>query len=82
MAQVAGVSSRHFMRAFRESTGQIPLRVVYSLRPERAKELLLDSRRTAAEVTLDCGFSHAQHFSTAFKKATGVTPSDFRAATR
>ncbi|WP_429404286.1 AraC family transcriptional regulator [Paraburkholderia sp. MM5482-R1] len=28
-------------------------------------------------------FSHAQHFSTAFKKATGVTPSDFRrAATR
>jgi AraC family transcriptional regulator len=83
LAQVAGVSSRHFMRAFRESTGQTPLRVVYSLRLERAKEFLLDPRRTATEVALDCGFSHAQHFSTAFKKATGVTPSDFRrAATR
>jgi AraC family transcriptional regulator len=56
---------------------------VYSLRRERAKEFLLDSRRTATEVALDCGFSHAQHFSTAFKKATGVTSSDFRrAATR
>lgn len=83
LAQVAGVSPRHFMRAFRESTGQTPLRFVYSLRLERAKAFLLDTRRTATEVALDCGFSHAQHFSTAFKKATGVTPSDFRrAATR
>lgn len=83
LAQVAGVSPRHFMRAFRESTGQTPLRFVYSLRLARAKEFLLDPRRTATEVALDCGYSHAQHFSAAFKKATGVTPSDFRrAATR
>ncbi len=80
LAQVAGVSPRHFMRAFRESTGQTPLRFVYSLRLERAKEFLSDPRRTATEVALDCGFSHAQHFSTAFKKATGMTPSDFRRA--
>jgi len=80
LAQVAGVSRRHFMRAFRESTGQTPLRFVYGLRLERAKEFLLDPRRTATEVAMDCGFSHAQHFSTAFKKATGVTPSDFRRA--
>ena len=80
LAQVAGVSPRHFIRAFRESSGQTPLRFVYGLRLERAKEFLLDSRRTATEVALDCGFSHAQHFSTAFKKATGLTPSDFRRA--
>lgn len=83
LAQVAGVSPRHFIRAFRESTGQTPLRFVYALRLERAKELLLDPRRTATDVALDCGFSHAQHFSSAFKRAIGVTPSDFRrAATR
>jgi len=80
LAKVAGVSSRHFIRAFRESAGQTPLRYVYDLRLERAKEFLLNSRRTATEVALDCGFSHAQHFSTAFKKATGLTPSDFRKA--
>lgn len=80
LAKVAGVSPRHFIRAFRESAGQTPLRYVYDLRLERAKEFLLDPRRTATEVALDCGFSHAQHFSTAFKKATGVTPSDFRRA--
>jgi len=80
LAKVAGVSSRHFIRAFRESAGQTPLRYVYDLRLERAKEFLLDSRRTATEVALNCGFSHAQHFSTAFKKATGLTPSDFRRA--
>ena len=81
LAQVAGVCPRHFIRAFRESAGQTPLRFVYGLRLQRAKEFLLDPRRTATEVALDCGFSHAQHFSTAFKKATGVTPSDFRRAT-
>jgi AraC family transcriptional regulator len=80
LAQVAGVSPRHFIRAFQESAGQTPLRFVHRLRVERAKRFLLDSHRTATEVALDCGFSHAQHFSTAFKKATGVTPSDFRNA--
>ncbi|MDP9968153.1 AraC family transcriptional regulator [Variovorax beijingensis] len=80
LARVAGVSPRHFIRAFRESSGQTPLRFVYSLRLERAKEFLLDPRRTATEIALDCGFSHAQHFSTAFKQATGMTPSEFRRA--
>jgi AraC family transcriptional regulator len=80
LAQVAGVSPRHFIRAFQESAGQTPLRFVHRLRVERAKQFLLDPRRTATEVALDCGFSHAQHFSTAFKKATGVTPSAFRRA--
>jgi len=83
LAQVAGVSPRHFIRAFHESVGLTPIRFVYGRRLERAKEFLLDPGRTATEVALDCGFSHAQHFSTAFKKATGFTPSDFRrAATR
>ena len=80
LAQVAGVSPRHFIRAFQESAGQTPLRFVHTLRVERAKQLLTDPRRTATDVALDCGFSHAQHFSNAFKKATGVTPSDFRKA--
>jgi AraC family transcriptional regulator len=80
LAQVAGISPRHFMRAFRESTGQTPLRFIYSLRLNQAKLFLLDPSRTTTEVALDCGFSHAQHFCTAFKKATGVTPSDFRKA--
>jgi AraC family transcriptional regulator len=80
LARVAGVSPRHFMRTFQESVGQTPLRFVHRLRVERAKQFLLDSHRTATEVALNCGFSHAQHFSTAFKKATGMTPSDFRNA--
>jgi AraC family transcriptional regulator len=80
LAEIAGVSPRHFMRAFRQSSGQTPLRFVYGLRLERAKEFLLNPRRTATEVALECGFSDAQHFSNAFKKAIGLTPSDFRRA--
>ncbi|MDM0086724.1 AraC family transcriptional regulator [Variovorax sp. J2P1-31] len=78
LAEVAGVSPRHFLRAFQQSTGSTPLRFIQKLRIEKAKELLSRAQASATEIALDCGFSHAQHFSTAFKKATGETPSSYR----
>lgn len=78
LAEVAGVSPRHFLRAFQQSTGSTPLRFIQNLRIEKAKELLSRAQASATEIALDCGFSHAQHFSTAFKKATGETPSNYR----
>lgn len=78
LAEVAGVSPRHFLRAFQQSTGSTPLRFIQNLRIEKAKELLSRAQASATEIALDCGFSHAQHFSTAFKKATGETPSGYR----
>lgn len=78
LAEVAGVSPRHFLRAFQQSTGSTPLRFIQKLRIEKAKELLSRAQTSATEIALDCGFSHAQHFSTAFKKATGETPSSYR----
>ncbi|CAG2160963.1 helix-turn-helix domain-containing protein [Cupriavidus numazuensis] len=81
LAHIAGISPRHFIRSFQESVGQTPLRFINGLRVEQAKQLLVDRDKTTTEVAQDCGFSHAQHFSTAFKKATGVTPSEFRRAT-
>lgn len=81
LAEVAGVSPRHFIRTFQESTGLTPLRFVQEQRIAKAKQLLAEARRSATDIALECGFSHAQHFSTAFKNATGVTPSTFRRST-
>jgi AraC family transcriptional regulator len=80
LSRVAGLSRRHFVRAFGESVGNTPLGYVRTLRIEEAKRRLSQGSQSITEVALDCGFSHAQHFATAFRRATGLTPSAFRRA--
>jgi AraC family transcriptional regulator len=53
---------------------------VITKRIEKAKTLLGCCKQSVTEVGLAVGFSHSQHFATKFKKHTGLTPSDFRAA--
>jgi AraC family transcriptional regulator len=78
LCRVAGLSKRHFLRAFRESLGTTPHRHVLNLRIEQAKRRLLGSDDDLTAIALTSGFSHSQHFSTAFRRATGMTPSIFR----
>jgi AraC family transcriptional regulator len=78
LSRVAGLSRRHFLRAFRESVGDTPLGYVRTLRIEEAKRRLSQGSQSITEVALGCGFSHAQHFATTFRRATGHAPSAFR----
>lgn len=78
LARIAGISPRHFIRAFHESVGQTPAKFVLATKVDHAKYLLANSDQSALEIAINCGFCHAQHFSTAFKKLTGCTPSAFR----
>ena len=78
LSEIAGLSPRHFLRAFQHSVGATPLGHVRALRIEEAKQRLTDASQSITKVALDCGFSHAQHFTTSFRIATGLTPSAFR----
>lgn len=52
-----------------------------SARLQHAQMLLNNSaydRKTIAEISALCGFSHATHFSTSFRTAYGVTPREYR----
>lgn len=82
MALLAGLSTRHFIRAFAESVGETPHQYVINQRIARAKWMLADEKYSLTEIGLALGFSHSQHFTTRFKKQTGVCPSHFRAAMR
>jgi AraC family transcriptional regulator len=46
---------------------------------EQARTLLRHSARSLSDVALACGFSHQSHVSTIFRRATGRTPSAYRA---
>lgn len=78
LSDVAGLSKRHFLRAFQESTGTSPHRYVLALRIEAAKHRLSETDESLTSIALSSGFSHAQHFSSTFRQATGMSPSVFR----
>lgn len=80
LAGVANLSTFHFARAFKASTGLAPHAWVMQLRLTRAHEMTVRSRAPFKDVALACGFSDAGHLSRAFRLRFGLTPSQARAA--
>jgi AraC family transcriptional regulator len=80
LAALVGLSPTHFARAFKRSFGESPGRYQLRRRIERAKALLADPTRSVTEIALACGFEFPGNFSAAFRKLTGVAPSEFRRA--
>ena len=78
LAQVAGMSSFHFAREFKRSTGTSPHQYLIKYRVERAKAFLSDRDLPLTEVGLRSGFSHQSHFTRLFRKVTGTTPKSYR----
>jgi AraC family transcriptional regulator len=78
VAGEACLSPFHFHRLFTAFFGETPHRYIDRLRIERAKALLRGSRRSVAEIALECGFETPGAFATRFAKCVGVTPSAFR----
>ena len=44
----------------------------------RAAKLLKTSRLSVIAVAMDCGFEDSNYFTRAFRKAMGVSPSEYR----
>lgn len=51
-----------------------------NLRVTKAKELLEDETVSIKEVCYKVGYSDPNYFSKIFKKATGMTPTEYRSA--
>jgi AraC family transcriptional regulator len=79
-ADTAGMSPYYFIRRFRQFTGKTPYNYYMDCKMERARQLLSDKRKSITEVAEETGFSSASHFSTIFKRATGMTPSKYRSS--
>jgi AraC family transcriptional regulator len=80
IAEIARLSPFHFSRAFKQSFGLPPHRYHMRRRIERAKSLLANPAASITEVGMAVGFGETSSFSTAFRKATGITPTDFQRA--
>ncbi len=80
LAKGEGLSVRHFSRLFRHSTGSAVSDYAAGIRIERAKKLLGDERVLIKEIAYCCGFQSSSSFSSAFRRATSLTPQQFRSA--
>jgi AraC family transcriptional regulator len=78
LAAEACISKYHFVRLFRERVGQSPHRYLAELRLEAAQRMLISSELSIIEIALECGYSTPTHFSTAFARRFGMSPTSFR----
>lgn len=79
-ARDAGLSTRSFQRACRAELGMSFQAWLSQARLLRAIEHLASPTLEIGEVALRCGYESPSSFARAFKKALGVTPSQWRAS--
>jgi AraC family transcriptional regulator len=79
VAALCDITVRHLNRAFRNETGQTLGRHIESVMVERAKALL-QARVPVGQVAKTLGYSHSGAFAAAFRRATGVRPSEVKTA--
>jgi AraC-like DNA-binding protein len=77
LAELAGLSSYHFCRAFKQSFGVPPHRYHTRQRIEQAKIMLAKRIHSVTDIGLALGFSETSSFTAAFRKATGLTPTAY-----
>lgn len=81
LASGIGVSERHLSQVINDLKGQNFFDFVNYYRVEHAKRLLTennDNKRTMFDIFWESGFNSKTTFNTAFKKFTGITPSEFQ----
>ena len=72
------ISKNYLCHLFKQQTGYKFCEYVNIQRVNRAKELIEKNKKTFEYISFECGFSSQSHFSTTFKKYTGLTPNEFK----
>lgn len=78
LAEIAGCTSYHIIRLFKETVGMSPHAYLIQLRLEKARELI-DEGETITDAALNAGFSDQSHLTRRFKKRFGITPGKYEA---
>lgn len=78
VAEAVSLSRVYFSILFKRETGMNFLEYINQCRIDAAKEMLKDIRYNIGEVAEASGFQDSRYFSKVFKKAVGISPSDYR----
>lgn len=78
LASGVNMSSRNFIRRFKQATGQLPGKYLQALRISIAREMLEDDATSVQAVSSAVGYEDVAFFRALFKRLTGMTPADYR----
>lgn len=73
-----GMSTSWFIRNFKQYVGVTPMQYILSIRIKNAEELLKNPQYNISEISQIVGYDNPLYFSRVFKKAKGLSPSDYR----
>ncbi|MBO4380230.1 MAG: helix-turn-helix transcriptional regulator [Muribaculaceae bacterium] len=76
------LSPNYFGDLVKKETGKTPVEYIQAKVVEIAKEELHSTDDTITEIAYRLGFQSSQHFNRYFKRITGITPTEFRKASR
>ncbi|UPG92656.1 helix-turn-helix domain-containing protein [Luteibacter aegosomatissinici] len=77
LAAIVGVSRFHFCRVFKQTMGVTAFAFVEECRIRRARQLVVETALSLADIALLAGFSDQSHFTRRFTFHVGATPGAF-----
>jgi signal transduction histidine kinase/DNA-binding response OmpR family regulator/streptogramin lyase len=80
LADEIGLSRRQLERRLPDACGESPSELIRRIRLERARQLLENDVGTVSEITYSTGYRSPSRFASAFRRAYGMTPSEYRQA--
>lgn len=78
VASALALSRSYFVRSFTNTVGVAPYSWLVEQRINEARELLTRTTIPLAQIALECGFTDQSHFTNAFNRRVGTTPSKWR----
>ena len=78
VARASGMSQSLLENKFRELFGVSTYAYLIGLRMERARGLLAETTLPVCDICTRCGYENLFYFCNAFKKNTGMTPTEYR----
>lgn len=80
LAKISCVSPEHLRRLCQRQLGRSPIQQLTNLRMRRAVEYLISSQDKVETIAHSVGYENSFTFSNAFKRWTGMRPTDYRSS--
>jgi LacI family transcriptional regulator len=78
LAERVAISRRTIEQRFRAILGRSPMEVIRQVSLARATQMLRETKEPIKAIAARCGFGSPVHLSVVFRRAYGVSPSEYR----